>query len=166
MRVTLHCKRPAKRTRLSEHVADRLRHLVRGKGSQRFGANIAKGTETQRERHEGGLVWRIDDRDNVISSLRPDEFLHSHSERLRHCFEGFRALWRLLGVADSLICEIRQHDIGYHGRPPRLGTCTTGMRKWRRACHSASGEATGRIAKVRRHDLSRVIPATAKAARN
>src|SRR5688500_713007 len=57
----LRCRRLAELTRLSKHAADDLRHLGCRKGPQRFGANIAERTEAQRERHEGWLIWRIED---------------------------------------------------------------------------------------------------------
>src|SRR6202008_1163234 len=62
---------------------------------------------------------------NVVSPLRPDDVLHSHTECLRHFLEGICPLWGVLGIADSLLSELRQHDISYHGRPPWLGPCAT-----------------------------------------
>jgi hypothetical protein len=64
----------------------------------------------------------------VTVSYRPcvqKIILHSNSKRLRHLLEGVCPLREILGVADSLIGELRKHDICYPGNPPSLGPCAT-----------------------------------------
>src|ERR1700738_5003866 len=110
---------------LSDHLADNRRHIRCRERSQRFGADVAERAETQAKRHGGRLIGRFDDCHDVIPSLRPEDVLHGHSKRLRHLPEGICPLRGFLSVADSLIGELRKHDISYHGHPPWLGPCAT-----------------------------------------
>ena len=80
------------RQRLSEHLLDNLGHIRRRKGSQRLGANIAQCAKTQAKRHGGKFVRRIEDCDNIISSLRPEQLLYGHSEGLGRPLESFGPL--------------------------------------------------------------------------
>jgi len=69
-----------------KHAADGLRHLgCRKMPATNSVRNIAERTEAQRERH-GRMAHPGASRmvNNVISPLCPDNFLHCHSERLRH----------------------------------------------------------------------------------
>src|SRR6202047_1251815 len=116
---------PVKSCPLSDHLADNRRHVSRRERSQRFGADVAERAKAQVKRHGGRLIWRFDDCHDVKPSLRPKNVLHSHSKRLRHLLEGVCPLRGILGVADSLIGELRKHDICYHGNPPSLGPCAT-----------------------------------------
>src|ERR1700676_1752726 len=106
---------------LSDHLADNRRHIRRRESSQRFGADVAERTKTQAKRHGGSLIWRFDDCHDVIPSLRPEDFPHGHSNRLRHLLEGICPLRGILNVADSFIGEFRKHDISYHGSSSLVG---------------------------------------------
>src|SRR5260370_29802078 len=110
---------------LSDHLADNRRHVRCRESSQRFGADVAERAKAQVKRHGGRLIWRFDDCHDVIPSLRPEDVLHGHSKRLRHLLEGICPLRGILSVADSLVGELRKHDISYHGHPPWLGPCAT-----------------------------------------
>src|SRR5258708_6439690 len=81
-------------------------------------ADDAERAKAQVKRHGGRLIWRFDDCHDVIPALRPEDVLHGHSKRLRHLLEGICPLRGILSVADSLVGELRKHDISYHGHPP------------------------------------------------
>src|SRR4051794_2557519 len=64
------------------------------------------------------LPYCFGDGYNVVPSLRPIDVPHGHPVLLRHLPECFCPLGRVLRVANSLIREPREGDVGWHGCPP------------------------------------------------
>ena len=48
------------------HPAENLAHLVRRKGAERLGSDVAERTDAQEQRVDGRVVRRVDDRRDVV----------------------------------------------------------------------------------------------------
>src|SRR3954449_5261726 len=82
--------------------------------------NARQACDAQRERSGCQIVWCFRDGYNVVPSLRPIDIPHGHPVLLPHLLECFCPLGRVLRVANSLIREAREGDVGWHGCPPSM----------------------------------------------
>src|SRR5271168_5643828 len=98
---------------LNDFVHDR-REFRRREGAQRLRANEAELPDTHRQRDHGGLVRRVDDRDDVVLPLCPVVLLDPATKFCGEFLIMARSIGGILDVKDTFIREIDQRDVGCH----------------------------------------------------
>src|SRR5262245_35531016 len=64
------------------------------------------------------IVGRFPDSDEIVGSECPIPVLQGYSRGSSHFLDGVYGLGEILDVANALIGEVYQHDVGWHVRLP------------------------------------------------